>query len=504
MARGSGWNYAVAGGISAEIARGEAASPNRRAHSAAAASTPTTDPAGTYSGPCASVPTLAAAGTYIPVTGLTTAEIADPADTCNAAGANLPITDPTRAYRPAGASSPTTDPAGTYSGAGASAPTLAAAGAYIPVTGTTSAAAEIVGLASIYSAAGASARTPDLSGALSSPPALDRLILDDGDETPLHPALSFNIEAPVANYGSGDAGKSTNLNFTHAPYLPAGARRYAANVANLTLARSPAKTALLPLSPESTNDLPSANFAASPGVSNANVSLATSDATTINPGGCAPGYYYDAATNSYVIDPAGTYSTGGASAPIADPGGTYSAAGASAPTTDPAGTYSSPYALNRLFLVGQNTTPANTVLSFNSATAVANYYGATSREASLAKEFFAGYGGTSATMLFTRYGSKRRPHLLGANISNLTLNQLQSISGSLAITFQGYTYSGSINLSGVTSFSDGRERDSGSAQFEFAGRGRDGRKFDRAGLGFVHGIAQWSTSHSHVGLVRQH
>src|SRR5271166_983682 len=153
-------------------------------------------------------------------------------------------------------------------------------------------------------------------------------------------------------------------------------------------------------------------------------------------------------------DPAATYSPAGASAPITDPGGTYSAAGASAPTTDPAGTYSSPYALNRLFLVWENITPDNTVLSFNSATAVANYYGATSAQASLANEFFAGYGGTSATMLFTRYGDTRRPHLLGANISNLTLNQLQSISGSLAIPFQGYTYSGPINLSGVTSFSD--------------------------------------------------
>jgi Protein of unknown function (DUF3383) len=153
-----------------------------------------------------------------------------------------------------------------------------------------------------------------------------------------------------------------------------------------------------------------------------------------------------------IASPPGTYLPPGASAPTTDPGGTYSAAGASAPTMDPAGTYSSPYALNRLFLEAENTTPANSVLSFNSATAVANYYGARSKEASLANEFFAGYGGASATMLFTRTGSMRRPHLLGANISNLSLSQLQSISGSLAITFQGYTYSGPINLSGVESF----------------------------------------------------
>ena len=44
--------------------------------------------------------------------------------------------------------------------------------------------------------------------------------------------------------------------------------------------------------------------------------------------------------------------------------------------------------------------------------------------------------------------------MLGANIGNLTLSQLQSISGSLAITFQGYTYSGRSISSGVTNFTD--------------------------------------------------
>ena len=153
------------------------------------------------------------------------------------------------------------------------------------------------------------------------------------------------------------------------------------------------------------------------------------------------GYYYSAAAGAYLEDPAGTYSPAGASAPIADPGGTYSAAGASAPTTDPAGTYSSPYALTRLFLDPNPTTPATGVLSFNSAAAVADYYGATSFEASLANQFFAGYGGAPATMLFTRYsGGGGRPHLYGANIINLTLKDLQSINGSLSINFQGLSW----------------------------------------------------------------
>jgi hypothetical protein len=105
------------------------------------------------------------------------------------------------------------------------------------------------------------------------------------------------------------------------------------------------------------------------------------------------------------------------------------------------------YALNRLLLIADNTAPTSSVLSFQSATAVANYFGVTSYEASLANAFF--LSGVPATLLISRYGfSGARPHLFGANISNLTLNQLQGIDGSLSIAFDGYTYSGSINLSG--------------------------------------------------------
>ena len=155
-----------------------------------------------------------------------------------------------------------------------------------------------------------------------------------------------------------------------------------------------------------------------------------------------------------IVSPPGTYLPPGGTAPVADPGGTYSAAGASAPTTDPAGTYSSPYALSRLIIVPVQNTPDNVVLSFNRAVAVENYYGVKSPEATLAKEFFAGYAGTSATLSFTRFANGQRPHLLGANISSLTLPELQSINGTLTLTFDGFTYSGNVDLSGVTSFSD--------------------------------------------------
>ena len=155
-----------------------------------------------------------------------------------------------------------------------------------------------------------------------------------------------------------------------------------------------------------------------------------------------------------IVSPPGTYSPAGASAPIADPGGTYSAAGASAATTDPAGTYSSPYALNRLFLLTSPNLPVGTILSFSGLTAVENYFGASSGEAKLASDFFAGYAGTSATMLFMRYPyDGARSRVYSANLANLTLRRLQSINGSLSLTLNGITYAGSVNLSDVQTFS---------------------------------------------------
>jgi hypothetical protein len=58
-------------------------------------------------------------------------------------------------------------------------------------------------------------------------------------------------------------------------------------------------------------------------------------------------------------------------------------------------------------------------------------------------------------MMFTRFGLGQRPHLLGENInsiSNQGLTYLQNIKGSISLEFNGYIYSGYVNLSGATSF----------------------------------------------------
>ena len=153
-----------------------------------------------------------------------------------------------------------------------------------------------------------------------------------------------------------------------------------------------------------------------------------------------------------ISSPPGTYLPPGATAPITDPGGTYSGADATAPTTDPAGTFSSPYALDSLFIEGKNNTPSGSVLSFNSVTAVENYYGVGSEEATLATKFFTGYAGTSATFEVTRQPGSRRPHLLSANLAHDTMAELDAINGTLDITFNGNPYDANINLAGVTSF----------------------------------------------------
>src|ERR1700734_2579003 len=66
-------------------------------------------------------------------------------------------------------------------------------------------------------------------------------------------------------------------------------------------------------------------------------------------------------------------------------------------------TQSNPYALDRLFLTASNSVPFNEGLSFGSKAKVENYFGVNSPEAQLADDFFSGYPGSSATMLFDRF-----------------------------------------------------------------------------------------------------
>jgi len=406
------------------------------AYSLGGASAPTTDPARAYGGKRATAPTLAAAGTYISGAGATSSA----AD----------IVDPTGAYSGAGASAPTIDPDGAYSGPAASTPTPAIAGTYLRVAGSKSATAKVVDRARAYSGAGASAATIDPARAYGAPAA--SAPAQAGANIPVSEVNSAVAEIVDPAGAHSLAGASPATTDPARAYIGAGAGAPVLSPAGASVPGSGAISAAAEIVGSAGAPGP-----ASAGVPAADQSGAVSDLSTssgaLNPNGAPPGYYYQAGSTAYIEDPAGTYSHAGQTTPTADPGGTFSGPGASAPTSDPAGTYSSPYALDRLFLETSSATPNNRVLTFNSLTAVENYYGATSNEAALASQFFATYG-SSAKMLVTRFPlGGNRAHLYGGkSVSNLTLAQLQAINGTLSVTSQGYHYSAKINLADVTSF----------------------------------------------------
>ena len=130
----------------------------------------------------------------------------------------------------------------------------------------------------------------------------------------------------------------------------------------------------------------------------------------------------------------------------------------SAALNDGASAQSNPYALDRLFL-DPDQIPFNDVLSFNSETAVENYFGLGSREASLASDFFAGYTGDSANMLFARFvPGGGRARIYGGNLSGLSQAQLQAINGTLSLTSEGYNFNASVNLASATSLASAAYR----------------------------------------------
>lgn len=108
-------------------------------------------------------------------------------------------------------------------------------------------------------------------------------------------------------------------------------------------------------------------------------------------------------------------------------------------------------AYTRLFLDGPNMLPDNSILAFTSITAVENFFGLHTKEATMAQEYFTGPYASQATMLFTRIGLGQRPHLIG---SDLDVAALVGLSGSLSLTFDGFNYAGHVDLTGVSTIAD--------------------------------------------------
>lgn len=122
-----------------------------------------------------------------------------------------------------------------------------------------------------------------------------------------------------------------------------------------------------------------------------------------------------------------------------------------------------------LMLTTSTRPPLGTVLNFPSAAAVATYFGSGSVEAikagggvGMGSGYFGGFEGSAkkpANLLVVQYNSSAvGAYLRGGNVSSLSLAQLQAIAGTLSIAINGSPKAGSIDLTGVTSFSDAATR----------------------------------------------
>jgi hypothetical protein len=122
----------------------------------------------------------------------------------------------------------------------------------------------------------------------------------------------------------------------------------------------------------------------------------------------------------------------------------------------PAGTGLS---LNSVFISEDDAIPNGDVLEFPNLQSVKNFFGATSDEATMAATYFAGFEGSSilpTTLFFARWLPAAAPaYLRSGSLADMTLAQLQAISGTLIVVIDGVTVtSASFNLSSATSFSN--------------------------------------------------
>jgi Protein of unknown function (DUF3383) len=117
---------------------------------------------------------------------------------------------------------------------------------------------------------------------------------------------------------------------------------------------------------------------------------------------------------------------------------------------------------NALNIIGvmltQNTrVPIGALQSFASAAAVASALGASSIDASAASIYFQGPTNASQVpgqMLVAQYNLTAVPaYLRSASLASLTLAQLQTVSGTLTVTMDGYSRTSAVVLSGASSFS---------------------------------------------------
>lgn len=117
-----------------------------------------------------------------------------------------------------------------------------------------------------------------------------------------------------------------------------------------------------------------------------------------------------------------------------------------------------PLSLNAIMLTTNAMVPTSSLLSFSAASDVADYFGSTATEASLADNYFLGFDNSTkkpGTLFFAGYADVARAAFLrGQSLAGTTLTQLQAVNGTLSITIDGVVESGTVNLAAATSFTN--------------------------------------------------
>lgn len=113
--------------------------------------------------------------------------------------------------------------------------------------------------------------------------------------------------------------------------------------------------------------------------------------------------------------------------------------------------------LNGLILTDSAYLPVGAVVTFSTADDVSKYFGSASQEAAMATVYFQGYDNCTKTpgkLLFGLFNTTPVASFLrSASLSDITLAQLQLLSGVIILTVDGDEISSAnINLSAVTSF----------------------------------------------------
>lgn len=123
------------------------------------------------------------------------------------------------------------------------------------------------------------------------------------------------------------------------------------------------------------------------------------------------------------------------------------------------GSGGNPLALNGVILSKNTYLPTNTVQSFASADAVRAFFSPASAEYAIAQIYFLGFDNSTikpGALLFAPFvDTARAAWLQSGSLAGMTLAQLQALSGSLTVTFNGTAKTAAaINLSAATSFSN--------------------------------------------------